>query len=322
MLGPPISPIMLTYPFFPMKLSLVLPAFFIPFTVQSACLIPGLQSSNFWANPVSQVTHEPPSSAIQIPSSPEENFQLARRYLAGQGVPVDERKAFALMQSAAMHQHPEAISSLGFFYAQGINVEKDQVEAMKYLEKAARLGEAKAQLNLGLLLLNRISPEPDVAAGLHWVKQAADQGLANAISTEGAIFLLGLYGQPSDYGRAFEKLTAAAAKEDSNAAFLLGGAYEKGLGWKADAKLAERWYREAARKGHRGAQSKLARILDPQSHDPQRRIEALSWLLLAAEQRDPESEQLLTGIFFSLDKVELVKANEKARQMAVAPKTL
>jgi hypothetical protein len=68
-------------------------------------------------------------------------------------------------------------------------------------------------------------------------------------------------------------------------------------------------------KGHVKAQSNLGRVLDPVSEDPQRRIEALAWLILAWKQGEVTAQKSLEDAGPALKKGEFEAATERAEKL-------
>jgi hypothetical protein len=65
-------------------------------------------------------------------------FELARAYSLGNGVPQDMAKALDWLKKSASQGYAGAEVTLGVFYQKGIQVAKDPHEAAKWFRKAAR----------------------------------------------------------------------------------------------------------------------------------------------------------------------------------------
>ncbi|EJK71895.1 hypothetical protein THAOC_06619 [Thalassiosira oceanica] len=74
---------------------------------------------------------------------------LACKYLFGDGVKKDARRAFELWTEAANLGSADAHSSLGNQYRSGDGVEQDDFKAVQHWEKAACWGHVQARHNLG-----------------------------------------------------------------------------------------------------------------------------------------------------------------------------
>ena len=80
------------------------------------------------------------------------------------GVVADSSSAFRV-------QKPEAIYDLAMKYLEGNGVERDKARAMELLTKSANAGLASAQYSLGLMYAD--DEEDDLA--FKWIKKAVDQ---------------------------------------------------------------------------------------------------------------------------------------------------
>jgi TPR repeat protein len=113
---------------------------------------------------------------------PEAQYQLARCYDNGAGVPEDNAEAIKWYQKAADQGVAEAQYNLGTFYDSGQVVAQDFQEAAKWYGKAAAQGIAVAQLNLGVMYDNgKGVPEDDIEA-FKWIDLAAKQNYGSAAS--------------------------------------------------------------------------------------------------------------------------------------------
>lgn len=258
---------------------------------------------------------------------PASQFQLARALLRGEGVPQDARQAFDLMTAAAAQGHAEAMGGMGYFYSTGVVVERSQAQAIEWFRKGAAGGSAKAQFNLATTLLGGLANKQATAesgAGrsatirdeaLNWLRKAADQGLAEAALAYGSILYFGDHGVPKDRGQAATYLKLAAEQGFPNAQNLVGVMYETGTGLPLDAAAALRWFRQAAVRGNLKAQSNLGRMLGPLSPQRETRVEAVAWLLLAAEKREVTATKSLEDAVPGLRPGEFEAAQQRAGEL-------
>ncbi|MEX0285061.1 MAG: caspase family protein [Paracoccaceae bacterium] len=85
--------------------------------------------------------------------SPEAQFELAKLYERGTGVPVDHARALALYQQAAGQNYADAINDLGFLHYQGsLGLPADPQKALGYFERAADLRHPQALFNFAALI--------------------------------------------------------------------------------------------------------------------------------------------------------------------------
>ena len=247
-------------------------------------------------------------------------YQLARAYLRGEGVPKDVNKAFALMKSAADQGYADAIGGVGYFHSVGVAVPKDENQAAEWFRKGAAKGSAKAQLNLGKYLVegkggSGAEPAQLREEGLQWIKKAADQGFAEAALAYGCILYFGDHGVARDYDKAAPYFKRAAEQGSRDAQNFLGVMNEFGLGMAVDMTAAERWFRSAALQNHLKAQSNLGNVLNPLAENKAIRIEALAWLVIASDQHEVTAEKSLRDALPGLKDGELDAAKERAVEL-------
>lgn len=85
--------------------------------------------------------------------SPEAQFELAKIYERGTGVPVDEDRALDLYQAAADQDFADAINDLGFLHYQGgLGLPADPQKALALFERAADLRHPQALFNFAALI--------------------------------------------------------------------------------------------------------------------------------------------------------------------------
>lgn len=85
--------------------------------------------------------------------SPEAQFELAKLYERGTGVPVDQVRALELYELAAAEDFADAINDLGFLHYQGgLGLPADPKVALRYFERAADLRHPQAQFNFAALI--------------------------------------------------------------------------------------------------------------------------------------------------------------------------
>ena len=247
-------------------------------------------------------------------------FRLARAYLRGEGVPKDAKKAFELMKAAAEQGHADAMGGLGYFYSAGLVTPKDQKLAIEWFRKGADKGSAKAQLNLGNLLLKgqgdtAADPETQRKEALQWIQKAADENLPEAALAYANIAYFGDHGVEKNYEIAAKYSKVAAEAGLADAQNMLGNLYHYGWGIPCDKALGDQWFRKAALQGHIKAQSNLGSSLGPLSDPKEKRIEAIAWLLMAADQAEVTAEKELKDTVPGLKDGEMAAASKKAVEL-------
>jgi TPR repeat protein len=244
-----------------------------------------------------------PSSADEASQAREDaegQFQLARALLRGEGVPKDPSRAFELMQKAADKGHADAIGGIGYFYAAGVVVSKDANAAAEWFRKGAEKGSAKAQLNLGLALARGAGVEKDENAGLQMIDQAAASGLPEAAYAQGETYYWGQFGREIDYAKAREAFEKSARAGNAAGENNLGVILRDGLGVEKDEPAALKLFRMAAEKGNSRAQSNLGHTLGVNTQDRTKRIEALKWLILAADAKEITAQKTMEELSLTM----------------------
>jgi TPR repeat protein len=110
--------------------------------------------------------------------SPAAQFNLARMYLSGVGVPRNQVEGLKWLRKASEQGLPAAQNALGELTEKGIGTEKNPEEAAKLFANAAEKGDAGAQLNLGLAYLRGTGLKADPIQAHVWLNIAAANGAA------------------------------------------------------------------------------------------------------------------------------------------------
>ncbi len=246
-------------------------------------------------------------------------FELARIYLKGApDLERDQTKALELMQKAAAQGHVEAIGAIGFFYANGMGVGKNEDEAVRWFRMGAEKGSAKAQLNLGNMLVRGKGVTEDSKEGMLWIQKAADQGLPEAMIVYGNALYFGDHGLTVDYEKAYPYLLKGAENGNAECQNTVGVMLQSGRGTAMDEVAAEKWLRKSAEQDNLHGQSNLGHLLGVQSKDPSRRVEALTWLYIAAVRNDALAKRTIEELVTVADPNELEQARKAAAQYAEA----
>lgn len=139
-----------------------------------------------------------PSEAVQFlekasaAGSPEAQFELAKLYERGTGVPVNQERALELYQAAADQDFADAINDLGFLYYQGgLGLRADPQKALTLFERAADLRHPQAQFNYAALIDDGLIPSkgPEDAAGyLYAALRSGSSDVLNLLSERPTMF--------------------------------------------------------------------------------------------------------------------------------------
>jgi hypothetical protein len=166
-----------------------------------------------WMNPVFVVERAQGGEA-------KWQYEAARLYDIGEGLPKDKDKAFALYLAAARQGYGKAYFHAGRMYDLGLGTARNSAEAARWFRKAAETGDSQAWNLLGLAYAKGEGLEQDPVEAAKCFRRAAEGGNAN--------------GQ-----------------------YNLGLAYESGFGLAADEGLALYWYKQADDDGYQDAREKV-----------------------------------------------------------------
>jgi TPR repeat protein len=141
---------------------------------------------------------------------------------------------------------------------------------LEALTKKAQAGDPQAQYDLGMVyqMGDEVSGNLETAFG--WYLKAANQGHAEAQFTAGQCYFYG-DGIAKDEALGAKWYYEAAMQDHTQAICALGECYIAGEGVERDHAESLKWFSKAAAKGEKGAQSRIARILekgDPSVRNP------------------------------------------------------
>ena len=115
-------------------------------------------------------------------------IELGAAYLAGRGVPRDEKQAAYWYEKAANSGDPAAQEQIGYFYQAGIGVERDPARAAVWFQRAVAGGLVSAKANLGVAYVWGLGVRKDPAFAVQLFRDAAQKG-----SGMGACYLGDMY---------------------------------------------------------------------------------------------------------------------------------
>ncbi|WP_455211965.1 tetratricopeptide repeat protein, partial [Kaarinaea lacus] len=220
------------------------------------------------------------------PTDAENQFHLANRYLTGNNLFKDERRAAYWFEQAAMQEHIEAQYKLGELYKQGTGVTASVAKAKFWLSKAADAGSHDAAISLRDLNGYQISNKSNVmktslpVTELNTASAAANAGninksnerdekpaeglstlpqdVPNLQANAGMLNVLGKgNGASREVDNEINSLIEAANNNELDAQVKLAEMYRKGKGVERDLVIAAQWYQKAATEGDAEAQFKL-----------------------------------------------------------------
>jgi ankyrin repeat protein len=159
------------------------------------------------------------------PEDPQEQLELAFRYMEGDGVPQDPERAMELLLLSAGQDYAPAHAVLAQVYAQGIIVERDLSETARWMESAANLGLPGAQYNMGIFYRMGDFVPLDNAKAVEWFRKAAEQDFAIAQFELGLAYLSGM-GVREDLDEGIAWLKESALNDFPEAHQTLGEIYD------------------------------------------------------------------------------------------------
>ncbi|MGH1352788.1 MAG: tetratricopeptide repeat protein [Methyloligellaceae bacterium] len=98
--------------------------------------------------------------------------EMGLRYLDGEGVDQDKKKAAAWFEQAARKSDAESQFQLAVLYSTGLGVKRDEARAVQLYRAAAEQGHAEAQYGLATKYTNGWGVGRDRIIALMWVKLA------------------------------------------------------------------------------------------------------------------------------------------------------
>lgn len=229
--------------------------------------------------------------------SANQNFKLAQFnlglfYEKGLGVPQNLQEAFSWYLKAAEQGDVDAQVNVAHFYEQGLGTTKDVQDAARWYRKAAEQGDADGQYNLARLNISLTDNQEEftlysnaaeqghigaqtnlaylyeigrgVAKNLDlassWYQKAATQGNVVAQFDLGVQYESKKFPQSPNYREALSWYEKAAKQDFSLAQYNLAILHENGKGTQRDMKVANEYYKKAAKQNILGAQKALTRF--------------------------------------------------------------
>lgn len=161
--------------------------------------------------------------------SAEAEYELAKLYEKGIGVPENLARALQLYQASAAKDYPDAVNDLGFFYYSGaLGLPIDQPQALKLFRHAADLKQPEALVNVASFIdkgmIDGLGPT-DAAGYLYQSLRAGSRDALEALSNQPKYFGIdtwrelqsslathGFYDGPKDgqFGKGTKKALRAA----------------------------------------------------------------------------------------------------------------
>ncbi len=196
----------------------------------------------------------------------------------------------------------QAQYELALRYLEGDGVERSAEKAAHWFEKAAEQGNAEAQFELGMSLA---STADTFEKGKFWLVKAGESGHLRAQKMLAGI-LLGLAGDTRSDDEVVESwlqqaaywLEQAANQGDKSAQYILGDSYAQGVGVAQSEEKAALWFRASAEQGHAGAQLELALMYTKGEGVKQSDELAVRWYQKAAKGGDVRAQNMVAMMYW------------------------
>lgn len=143
-----------------------------------------------------------------------------------------------------------AQAELGARYGQGEGVEQDLDRAMEILRAAAEKGEPEAEFFIATAYYNGLGVPRSEVGAVMWFEKAAAKGHAPAQYWLAVLIKEGRGGIGANWEAAVPLLWESAMQGYPSAEFLLGYAYQLGMGVEKNVDAAAYWYRRNLSKGY------------------------------------------------------------------------
>ncbi|MEM6616770.1 MAG: peptidoglycan-binding protein [Pseudomonadota bacterium] len=143
-------------------------------------------------------------------------FEIASRYVNGEGAPKDVFKAAEWYARSAAQGLAPAQYRLGSLYEQGNGLAKNLDIAKMWYERSAEQGNLKSMHNLAVLYAEGVNGEPDFRRASNWFTQAAQLGLPDSQFNLGILYARGL-GVEQNMAESYKWFALAADSGDQDA---------------------------------------------------------------------------------------------------------
>lgn len=216
-------------------------------------------------------------------------YLLGKKYLAGEGVDKDVRKALEWLQKSADLDHPGAALRLGIIFAKGEEgVEAVPEKAAALYQRAASKGDAQAQFLLGVAYLYEKGIPQNTELGLEWLMKAAMPGNIDAQMFLSKLYTEGVFVEKDD-AEALNWLRLAAEAGHLYAQIGMGLRYVEGEGVERNMATAIDWFKRSAAQGHEDSKKFIGEYYADRYGDK----DAYEWFLKKAIQGEKESQAWL-----------------------------
>lgn len=191
-------------------------------------------------------------------STVDKEAMLAHQLMVGEGVKIDQQKAFALIQTSYKHDSPYG----KYLYSRYLIGKKEPERAKKMMADAltkilpsAQAGDPFAQYTIGVIHHLGLGVQPNMQQAAEWYTKAVENNVPSAMNNLAGLYLRG-EGVEKDVEKAVQLLMRAASHDMagaySNLAFLYTG-LSKDTPFKGDFHKVNYWAKRGAELGDQRA---------------------------------------------------------------------
>lgn len=203
-----------------------------------------------------KVAFELEKSAAELGQKYSQNT-LGLYFLDGIGTAQNISEGIKWLTTSANQNLADAADNLGKVYARDKYVAIDNKKAFYWYQKAAQLGNSSSQLSTCLLYKKGLGVEKNVNKALEYCRLSAQNGYLDAQVVTGLLLRGNVEDIKPNYEESFFWLKKAADRGDTGAYFLVGVAYQAGVGVERSNIQARKWFELAAKHGDNAAQNRL-----------------------------------------------------------------
>lgn len=259
-------------------------------------------------------------------------INLGHMYYNGYGTGQDYNKAFYWTKEGAEYGNEVAQFNLGEMYINGKGTAKDDQEGLYWLNKSADQGYEKAKKMIADINLEKSAQSGNKEDQYKLIKKYYEEGkyeqaidLLKKSATTGnykAQYMLALIyfrgdetaGVEKNYTNAFYWLKKIAVEQnDSEAQYLLGVMYLRGMGVEKNYANAVNWFTKSAKQGNDKAQYMLAYRYETGKGVQKDLSKAVYWYKKSAEQGNDKAQYMLGSMY--ANGIGVPKDNDKAMEL-------
>ena len=261
-----------------------------------------------------------PTDTTARPAAESGKYQLALKYMDGDGVPQSYTKAAELLREPAAAGDSDAQFLLGMLYWTGRGVQRDDATAVQWFQRSAQQGHLESQFFVGEAYQRGRGVARDDREAARWFTQAAEGGHTGAQYELGISYSTGR-GVARNDQTALEWFEKAANLGHAEAQYFAGQSYTNGWGTAVDHAWAARWYGKAAEQGLAKAQYMLGVAYATGLGLPTDKVAGYAWLSLAAKQNNPDAIRLRDALGSKLARADIERATARAQAWRPASTT-